>query len=181
MERPSNCRTSFWLCIHCRLLINAMEYSTRQSTDSMSFSLNDLDSSSSGGAESTTPKGEYTQLTSDGGTPPASGATTPTVSSAITDSAKSGRPLLGLSSLTDFIRLRYPSSHRSRSAGSDVMEGTNNTNTKGAQDGGDAGDDGMTIRHQARQCDAGGCEVMEDKVPLSLTSAMVLVPSVQTD
>jgi hypothetical protein len=154
-----------------------MKCSSRPSTDSTSFSLNDLDSPSSGGAESTTPKGEHLQLTSDGGTPPASGATTPTVSSAITDSAKSGRPLLGLSSLTDFIRLRYPSSHRSRSAGSDVMERTN-TNTKGAQDGGDAGDDSMTVRHQP---DAGECEIMEDKVPLSLPSAMVLVPSVQTD
>ncbi|KAG6840851.1 hypothetical protein C0991_003721 [Blastosporella zonata] len=58
---------------------------------------------------STTPKASTAAIL-EGNTPPASGATTPTA--AVTDVTKKGRPFLGFSPLTDFLRGRYPSSSR---------------------------------------------------------------------
>jgi len=123
-----------------------------------------------------TPKGQRNSpLAPDSGTPPASGATTPNTGHTVLDAAKSERPLLGLGSLTDFIRLRYPTSHRVRGPSS---EGVEASHAKGTEDGGD----GYEVLQEAREGDAHtGREVTEDKHALSVPAAMVLVGNVQAD
>ncbi|KIL70586.1 hypothetical protein M378DRAFT_6548 [Amanita muscaria Koide BX008] len=156
----------------------------RRSTESLSISLQELDTSTETeeGIESTTPKGQrYSPLAPDSSTPPTSGATTPNTGHTILDAAKSERPLLGLGSLTDFIRLRYPTSHRARGPSSEEVEEDKNaiaSHGKGTEDGPRSGD-GHEVLQEARQGDAHtGGEVTEDKHALSVR---VLAGNVQAD
>lgn len=137
--------------------------------------------------DSTTPKpGRHTHLSSEGGTPPASGATTPTATSTVTDAAKSVRPFLGLSTLTDLIRLRYPSTHQPRSVSSDGPERTLVTETdKGTQNGGDkAQDSSAAVGGEVQKSSLGAeeeREITEDKLSLTLRATTALVSSMQGD
>ena len=154
----------------CQLYYYLLECSTPYSIDSPTESLNDLEPSFETETESTTPKAsEHGQVSGEGGTPQGSGATTPTETSTITDASKSARPFLGLSSLTDFIRLRYPRSGDPN----EVDDGA-----EAAQDGSDATRDGVAVSNagtgEAR-------EMMEDKLSLAVPATTALVPTMQGD
>ena len=136
------------------------------SADSPTTSLSELESSSDLETESTTPK--VSESSEGHGTPQGSGTTTPTETSTITDASKSARAFLGLSTLTDFIRLRYPS----RSGDPDETDGSEAT-----QNGGDAGHEGGVAVSESGTGEAR--EIREDKLSLALTGRTALVPSIQ--
>jgi len=135
--------------------------STPSSADSPTTSLRELESpSSEPETESTTPKvSEHGQESLEGGTPRGSGATTPTEASTITDASRSARPFLGLSALTGFIRLRYPS----RSDDPDETDGSSAT-----QDGTDAArEEGVAVSESGS---GEAREITEDKLSFSTNS-----------
>ncbi|KAF8641029.1 hypothetical protein AX17_000674 [Amanita inopinata Kibby_2008] len=161
-------------------------------------SLNDLESvvNVESESEATTPKlsSHGTQMSLDGDTPPASGDTTPTAASTMIDATKTTRSFLALSSLTDFIRVRYPSSNRAQSVVSDAVEGTNvtegghdnmipngETTEREATKTGDELQEGeemeMEVEVGNETCDDGN--VIEDKLPLSPPPTATLGPTVQ--
>ncbi|KAF8633945.1 hypothetical protein AX15_001128 [Amanita polypyramis BW_CC] len=114
-------------------------------------------------AQSTTPRAsQQVQQTTERGSPPASGATTPTALSTTTETIKSGRQFLGLGTLTDFIRLRYPST---RSINSDGTEGAN------------AGEGNHGISSQNDNDGVRGEEQAEDKMLPSPPHTTALVSS----
>lgn len=109
---------------------------------------------------STTPKAsEHGQVPLEGGSPQASGATTPTEAST---ASKSARPFLGLGTLTDFIRLRYPRS----------VDLNEEDRTDATQDGSDAARDSVAVSNAGTE---EAREMTEDKLSLAVPATTALV------
>lgn len=109
---------------------------------------------------STTPKAsEHGQVPLEGGSPQASGATTPTEAST---ASKSARPFLGLGTLTDFIRLRYPRS----------VDLNEEDRTDATHDDSDAARDSVAVSNAGTE---EAREMTEDKLSLAVPATTALV------
>ncbi|PFH54705.1 hypothetical protein AMATHDRAFT_248 [Amanita thiersii Skay4041] len=167
----------------------AAELPGMRTTSSSVASVKDVSPTDAEENESTTPKGRNeSQASADGTTPPASGATTPTAISGSADSGKATRPFLGLTSLTDLIRLRYSSSHREAapdlSERNHVVESDRSSkiyDSTGPRNGnvtmmlGTGGPDEGETRDTVEEVDPVDRTMLEDKLGLSPVNATAAI------